>query len=385
MNDELGIEDILDGFSSSEAREISLAEDESPEGLKETTVAKIGGKLGEEVAPVVSRLEGWNKSCRDILIDLRSVRFGADDEDMYIDFVEKQVYGKRIYFKRNPEDPKDPRILHAQKQFCKILGVPHKYFMDSRPTMKKQMFKLHQSTFNADNGEKAQYMARIRESQDHSVLRALIPLKHSLINNSELMKIVEETAQPEFLDFVNGDERDDLVLHARCIFKEEYKLFGQPVRIGFSLVGSELGASPLTVDVLIYDCASKTSYVASYGGDSFFESNYSGIQPSDIKELFPALLQRVKDELPEMLGNIQDSQKEVYPEDEATKVSGWKRISPKFKKALFHEACECSDDMGTTWDFARHMSLIAKDFDWKKRLDIEKAAGRYLNLYFAKN
>jgi len=362
-----------------------VLEDDTVEVTDAPTINRPEKSLGEEVGPVVSRLQQWNKSCRDIFLDFRAIKFGADDEDMYLEFDDKSVYSKRIYFKRNPDDDKDPRIQHPQKQFCKILGVPHKYFMDSRPTMKINMVKLHKASFNADNGENAQFMARIRESSEHAVLRAILPMKHSLIQNYELMEIVRDTAQPEFLDFVNGDERDDLVMHARCIFKEDYTLFGSPVKVGFSLVGSELGSSPLTVDVLLYDKNSKTSYIASYGGDSFFKSDYSGIQPSDLKDMFPLMLQRIKDELSDMLACAQQAQKDINPEDTAIMVSGWKGVPPKFKKALFHEACECGEDMLTTWDFARHMSLIAKDFDWKKRLDIERASGRFMNLCFPKN
>jgi hypothetical protein len=380
--DELDLIDILGGDDSSETEEIS--EKAPPRSKAESTVTSFVKQV-EDIETVVSRLQQWNKSCRDIFLDLRAIKFGADDEDMYIDFEDKSVYAKRIYFKRNPDDDKDPRIQHPQRQFCKILGVPHKYFMDSRPTMKKNMVKLHQATFNADNGEKAQYMARIRESDEHAVLRAILPLKHSLIQNHELMEIVKDTAHPDFLDFVNGDERDDLVMHARGIFKEEFKFFDTPVRVGFSLIGSELGASPLTVDVLLYESLSKTSYIASYGGESFFKSDYKGIQPSDIKDMFPLMLQRVKDEMPDLLDNIRFAQKEIDPDNEAIKVSGWKGIPTKFKKALFHEACECAEDMSTVWDFARHMSLIAKDFDWKSRLDIERASGKYLNLFFPKN
>jgi hypothetical protein len=383
MSDELSIADFLTEIDDcpieeESVKKIPLKDSGAPEGVGRDT--KI-----EDISQVVARLQQWNKSCRDIFLDFRSIKFGADDEDMYIDFEDKSVYSKRIYFKSNPDDPKDLRIQHPQKQFCKILGVPHKYFMDSRPTMKMNMVKLHQATFSADNGEKAQYMARIRESSEHAVLRAILPMSHSLIQNHELMDIVKESSKPEFLDFVNGDERDDLVMHARCIFSEEHTIFGSPVRIGFSLVGSELGASPLTVDVLLYEKLSKTSYIASYGGGSFFKSDYSSIQPSDIKDMFPLMIQRIKDEIPEIISNIQYVQKGINPEDEAISVSNWKGLSPKFKKALFHEACECGDDMRTSWDFARHMSLIAKDFDWKKRIEIERAAGKYLNLFFAKN
>lgn len=377
MIDELDISDLIGDDDS--------IQEEAVESL---SVEKKSDKIGsdqETPKDIIKRLERWNKSCRDILIDLRSVNFYANDEDMYLTFKDKSVYSKPIYFKKNPENPKDPSIQHPEKQFCKVLGVPHKYFMDSRPTMKTNMFRLHQASFGKDDGEKAQYMARIRESQDYSVLRALLPMNHSLIQNNELMGIVSKSVDPDYIDFVHGDERDELVFHARCILKKDYEFYGNDVRAGFSVVASELGAGPLMLEVLVYDPVSKTSYVASYGGDSFFKSDYKGIQPSDIKDLFALMLNRISDEFSELMEQINKSKKQVVPEEEAYMVSSWKKLPPKFKKALFHEACECADDMSTNWDFARHMSLIAKDFESKKRLIIEKAAGRYLNLVFPKN
>jgi len=35
-------------------------------------------------------------------------------------------------------------------------------------------------------------------------------------------------------------------------------------------------------------------------------------------------------------------------------------------------------------DIARHVGLVAKDFDSIKRLDIERGIGKYLQLVFAK-
>jgi len=56
----------------------------------------------------------------------------------------------------------------------------------------------------------------------------------------------------------------------------------------------------------------------------------------------------------------------------------------KFKKTIFQEAYKTEDDMKNTLDFARHMSLMAKDYDIHKRVEIERATGVYLNLVFSK-
>ena len=85
-----------------------------------------------------------------------------------------------------------------------------------------------------------------------------------------------------------------------------------------------------------------------------------------------------------MKERIESLKGEIDPEEECVKVSSWHGLPSKFKRSLFHEASKCGDDMKTRWEFARHMSLIAKDFDSLKRLQIEKASGQYLNLMFEK-
>jgi hypothetical protein len=39
----------------------------------------------------------------------------------------------------------------------------------------------------------------------------------------------------------------------------------------------------------------------------------------------------------------------------------------------------------TRWDFVNKMSIVAKEFDVKKRLIIERTAGSLLDLIFPKN
>jgi hypothetical protein len=129
---------------------------------------------------------------------------------------------------------------------------------------------------------------------------------------------------------------------------------------------------------------SKTSFIASYGSESFFKSKYEGIQPQQIKDVFPKLIECINQEMPEMITRITAINGKVDPNEECAIISSWKGLPTKFKRSLYHEASKCGEDMSTKLDFARHMSLIAKDFDFLKRLIIERAAGEYLNLMFSK-
>lgn len=327
----------------------------------------------------------WNKSCRDLFIDFRHVNLEVTDEEMCLKFDDSDFFPKPLYFKINPDDPKNPLIIHAWKQFCKIVGIPVGFFMDARPSLKKQIYDTWKATLSADE-KKATCIARIRDSQDCAIIRALVPDNFSALQNHEIINIINQSIDYKFfrLEDVKGDQRDDLILHARYVFGEVFKVSGQEACLGFSVTASELGACPLNIDSFLYLMESKTVFFATYGKESFFQTKYEGVQPNELKELFPKLIQRIESEKDEIKERVEEADKEVIPMDEAVKIRDYSKIPTKFKKSLFKEVAANSDDMGTKLDFARHVGLIAKDFDVLKRTQIERAAGKYLNLVFSK-
>jgi len=327
----------------------------------------------------------WNRSCRDLYIDFRQTSLEANDDEMCLKFDDTDFFPKPLYFKVNPEDPKNPLIIHAWKQFCKIVGIPVGFFMDARPALKKQIYDTWKATLSADE-KKATCIARIRDSQDCAIIRAIVPDNFSPLQNHEIINIINQSIDYKFfrLEDVKGDQRDDLILHARYVFGEIFQVAGQEACLGFSVTASELGACPLNIDSFLYLMESKTVFFATYGKESFFQTKYEGVQPNELKELFPKLIERIESERDEIKERVEKTNKEVVPMDEAVKLRDYKKIPTKFKKSLFKEVAGCGDDMGTRLDFARHVGLIAKDFDVLKRIDIEKAAGKYLNLVFSK-
>ena len=368
-----------------ELDDIIKGQNEEPEILIPAAPIKKTS-TGEDTDTLIERLKGWNKSCRDLFIDIKNITFHADDEDMYLCFEDKSVYANDIYFKKDPENPKDPKVLHASKQFCKALGVPHGFFMKNRPTLKCNFVKTWQAGLNSDKPEKNQYIARIRESKSVSMLRALVPVSYCTLQNYELVSIIKETVPDINLEYVTGDNKDDINFHARFLFNEGHRLFGDtPVQIGFILQSSELGDKPLTLDVALYDINRSIYFINTYGTDPFFNSKYTGIQAKQIKDVFPSMVDRIKEEFQSMFENVESVYRPIVAEDEALKVSKWSGVSAAFKKALYHQISECGEDINNTWDFAGHMSLVAKDFDVTTRIKIERVAGRYLNLVFPRN
>lgn len=372
---------LLERIHKDDLPSVPLADAEVPED----SAANIG--KSKDISELCGRLKMWYENCRDLLVDLRTVNYEATEDDTYIEFKEKNYYAQKLYFKVDPQNPKDAKIIHATKQLCKVIGIPYAFFSSCRPTLKKNVLKTWQSGL-ADDVKKSQNVFKIRESKSCTIVRAITSTTKSNIPLFELIEVIKDSLTVPFtMDCAYGDDKDDLILHARFLFEKEYT-FNGPICLGFSITASELDACPLSIDVLLCDRTRKTYCVALYGGESFFKSDYKGLQSSSLKEMLPLMLSRLEDEAPEILSRLEKKQQSFKnsvfcAESEAMEICKAKGLTSKIKKAIYHQVSECIDSILTPWDLAVHVGLVAKDFDAIKRLQIEKAIGVYLNLFFS--
>ena len=331
---------------------------------------------------LLAKQELQSKGCEEKCLDFQALKFEAADGDLrlYNDF---QSY----YFKRDPKNPKDPKVVHALRQFCKMMKVPYSFFVKNPEYMKNDMVSCWLPTLKTD---KAQVLGKLRRTKEEgkSIIRALLPVEYTNIPNMDIVKRISEVITDDFkIEFVFGDDRDDLVLHMRFISDQTFSVCGEDCTLGFSVVCSELGASPLCVDTMLYRMPSKTALIASYGGESFFSSPYEGIQPDDLNSLFPSLLTRLKEQLHFLKERVQAA-KEVTEDRKEIKelmasLKGRKGLTEKFHQLLFLEL-EKDDSVKTLWDFSNKLAILAKDFDVKGRIQIEKVAGDLVGLWFEK-
>lgn len=337
----------------------------------------------DDISTIHDRMAYYNKGCRDLLVDMQCLKFHATDDDMYLEY---PGYVHPMYFKKDPNNPKDPKIMHAQKQFCRYIGVPHGFFMNNRPQLKEAMVSSWQTGLKAKK-EPSMCAVRLRESDTYATIRAFLKATHTIVTTHEILKTIQKTISEKMsVDIVTGDEKDDLISHIRLLYEKKYELFGSDVCLGFSLITSDLGACPISVHVLLHDIKSKTSYIALYGGKPFFEMKQEGVQLTDIKQMYPKMINRISEESDEILDRIK---KRVEDQDgmdldiETEKFNSQPiKVPERFKRAIYHEVVQCKDEIKTPYDYARHACLVAKDFDPMKRIKIEQAAGMYLNLVF---
>ena len=340
-------------------------------------------EVTNDMPQLIDRLKGLEQGCDDHLIDLTMLKFDIHENEMKL-FNDFHNY----YFKNDPKNPKNPRIIHAIKQFTGLMGVPYSFFSKNPEYMRRDMVSCWLPSLKP---EKSSVLGKLRTTKEKGnfIIRAILPVEYTNITNSQVMEAVSREILDDYkIDFVIGDEKDDLILHVRFISKEEFEVCGEKCSVGFSVVCSELGASPLAVDTLLYRSASKASFLALYGGESFFSFEYEKIQKKDLQNLFPPLITHLRDKLIEIKQKIQAA-KELTLKKENTpdllrSLKLVKGLNDKFHTMMFQEI-EKDETVKTRWDFVNKMSIVAKEFDVKKRLIIEKTAGTMLELLFPKN
>lgn len=338
--------------------------------------------LMSDIDDLIFKLKNGSKGCDDRYIDLSTLQFAASPGEMKLSN-DREVY----YFKRDPKNPRDPKVTHAARQFCKIIGIPFSFFFKNPAAMKREIVDCWKSSLKQ---EKSSTLGKVRDVKGRAFLRALLPVEHTNISNLDVIEKVADVAGEDFrIEFSFGDEPDDLILHIRFISKDSFQACGETCSYGFSVIASELGASSLCVDTLLYRNESKSSMLASYGGsESFFLSEYVKIQANDLKNLFPQMIDHMKKQLPQIREGIQSAKEFAEKKADVLEILRdlrlYKGLGDRFHRLIFQEV-DSDQSVDNRWELSSRIAMLARDFEVKARLRIERAAGSLVGLAFEKN
>jgi len=337
----------------------------------------------ENLQDVIRRLEAIDENCVDVVIDLRRVKFHSDDEEMYL---HDEATNERYMFKASPDKPMDPVRTQAQRQFCKIVGVPFPFFASNRPNVRNQMVGQWLASYAPKEGDETLVMLRIREGAPTKAIRAVLPINYAVLPLHEIVSSLavfpEEVTIDVDEDACTGMERDCLTTHVRIIYNKE--LDGE-YTVGVAITASEVGASDLIIDSFLYHAESKTYAVAQYGGQPFAKIQYARVQPTEVQEMLNSIPSRVHEDAVRYLDSLTDSEGS-FPglERSCMLLSKIKGAPSKLKRSILLEAQDAGDDMGTSKDFVRHAGRVAKDFDAPNRLKVERVIGSFAGLKYEK-
>ena len=337
--------------------------------------------MDQELKSLIGRLTEYSKGCEDKCLDFQAVQFEAKESESRL-----HTPMRSYFFKSDPKNPRDPKIVHALKQFCGICGIPYTFFAKNPEFMKNQIV---QTWLTSLKPEKSAVLAKLRITpggKDY-IIRALLPVEFTNIPNAEILTMISDVIGDDFyIDFVIGEDRDDLLLHVRFISKDTFDVGDEVCSTGFSVITSELGAAPISIETMLFRTSSKAAMIAGYSGESYFESDYEGIQPSALRELFPRLVQTLKDQLPEIKHSVHSAIDKIQKKEEINDLLRLLRLKKglgeKFHRLLFQEVE--NNQIESRWDFVNRVSILAKDFDSTARIKIEKASGELIGLIFDK-
>lgn len=329
---------------------------------------------------LVETLRLNNENCQDLIVNLTKIEFKAEEDSMSLSDEQFKVYS----FKSDTQNIKNPKIIHAHKQFCKAIGIPYAFFVNNRPQMKEKFVKTWKYALDADS-DKNTYRIKVRESDGCNIIRAIVPVNNICLSNSEIIDLVKQALEEPFkMEFYSGEERDDLVFHARFILNKTFEWVGEELSIGFSIVSSELGACGLTIEALIHHPRTETSYVASYGTGSYFSIKYDGAQIEDLRQFFLSVVKRIASSGDEFKSQLLEEIPFLGVQETCRVVSKVKGLPNKVRQGIYHEASEGASEMGTNFKFAKVLSGMSTNFEISRRIEVERVAGSLLNLNFSK-
>lgn len=337
----------------------------------------------ENLQELIRRLGVMAENCEDVVVDLRTVRFHSDDEEMYL--LDSST-NEKYMFKASASKPLDPTVTNAQRQFCKLIGVPFPFFVSNRPLVRNQMVLQWLTSFAPKEGEETLAMLRIRKGVNTKVLRAILPISHAVLTAHDIVSALSVFPEDVTIDVDEdacvGADRDALTTHIRLLYNKD---LGGEYTVGVAITSSEVGAADLVIDSFLYHKESKTYAMAQYGGQPFAKIQYAKVQPSEVQEMLNAVPTRIQEDSERFMKSLEESE-ESFPGVERScmilaKLPG---APSKLKRSVLLEAQGAGDDMGTTKDFIRHVGLVAKDFDSVNRMKIERVIGSFAGLKYVK-
>lgn len=335
--------------------------------------------MHKDLSDLITRLKFYSEGCEEKCVDLQQLKFEAKESEMRL-YNEFRSY----FFKNDPKNPREPKIVHGIKQFCSYMGMPYSFFAKNPEHMKNQLVSCWLPTLTP---EKSAVLVKLRKTSDPNIdiIRAVLPVEFTNVSNADIINIIGEALGDTFnIEFVAGDDRDELTLCVRFISTENFEVCGENCSTGFSVIVSELGAAPMSVNTFLYRHTSKVALMATYGGESFFEAKYEGLQSATLKDLFSGLSIHLRDSLPFLKGQIETVKATIIAEEDTADLlkllRSRKGLNDKFHVLLMQEVD--SKKPANRWEFVNLMAILAKDLELNARVKVEKAAGELLGLQF---
>jgi len=182
---------------------------------------------------------------------------------------------------------------------------------------------------------------------------------------------------------------DSPVVRTRLVFPELQAevVKGDEVNLGIDIVSSELGATPMTVNLLLYRQVCKNGAIAVYEEKPYFYFDYSSAFIVDVKDLLTISGMRIQADRDYFFSRAIESSKTPITIEQGKALITEMVKANTINKGVAIRAINELDRTGasTAWEMVNALTAAARGFRDPLRLKYESSAGALLGLRFARN
>ena len=343
----------------------------------------MSGTYGE-LEFLASTLKGYHSDCLESAVDFSKVSFNCTDTSMWLELKDGTFSRPLLYFRINPLDNKDDLAIHAHKQLCKILSVPHAFFAQNRPKMRETVVRNWVAGLIPEDSTSMHNM-KIRSCRETNVIRAILPTNYiDYPNYRAVDSLIKEGKDLGMtMTSIVGDEMDAPSTELVVKIGDILDWCGKEYRMGICMVFSDISIKHIVVDAMLIAEDGSDTISVTFEHGHLLDLPYPSMTPADIDKVLSGIPQQLIDLKPALVEKMLQSSGLEYPgvEDSLDIICAQVK-SPAVKRRLRREFLRegAADDYQNPVTFARGVATVAKSYEGGTRTMLERLAGSFLGM-----
>lgn len=270
---------------------------------------------------------------------------------------------------------------HAKKQLCGLIKYPAKVFDENDPDLNMTIMRERLPSTRSP-----QHLLKWYQDGEIRHLRAVLPHPYITIRDQEMVDIALQTMTDRPYR-VHKLTTEGPVTSMRIVAEGDVvDIGGKAVTLGLNLVSSEVGASRLIVDTLLYVPICTNGAIVTWGSDRYFSHSYREIQANDLRDIFTNAMARFRQEQTRIRDLMLQAVERRMSQEQV--LEQWKVLrthraaSKKFIEEISGEfEMAAQAEPKTYWDLVNHITQKAHEtLPSDQRIRHELFAGQLLGL-----
>lgn len=271
------------------------------------------------------------------------------------------------------------------RQLCRMASIPLTFFKKSTPELAKESFEEWVPQMKTPTVK----LAIRTYGKNKEVIRGILPIDYPEIRNSEVLQSIQTCGFPFVVEYAKWlDEVDAPYTRTRFVMEDvSFPLStGDDLYVGVDVICSELGASPLIVNILLFRHVCRNGAIAVFDQKPYFYYSYTPTISVDIYGVLAAVRERILDDRDKIFEVASRSMKLTLTTDQAKLIVAEMVKGDVINKGIGIKANVQIDKTGasTGWDMVNALTASARSFRDLLRVKYESAAGALLGLTFSR-